>query len=248
MNILLINPNTSEFVTERAVAAARAVASPGTVIHGVTATFGAPIVNSEADLAIGTYAALELAAKHAHRYDAIGLAVSFDCGLDAIREICHKPVVGLAQASIQQAMRVAGRFAVISFAERTAPLYLKLVQQYASSERLATVKCLPTLPLQVLRNPAQLTLEVEKFMLDLIEQTDCQSLVLLATAFAGLSFDRVNNIELVDCVSAMVGQLEECILQPELGRAFSSAIFPERKTIQGVSAELARLYAEFPID
>jgi len=123
-----------------------------------------------------------------------------------------------------------------------------MCQQYSLKRRLSTVKFLQTLPLQVLSNPAHLTLEVEKFILDLIEQTDCQSLVLLATAFAGLSFDRVNNVELVDCVSAMVGQLEECILQPELGRTFSSAIFPERKTIQGVSAELARLFAEFPSD
>ena len=74
MKILLINPNTSEFVTERAVATARGAASPDTTIHGVTGTFGAPIINSKADVAIGAYSALELAAKFAREYDAVGLA------------------------------------------------------------------------------------------------------------------------------------------------------------------------------
>ena len=109
MKLLLINPNTSPFVTERAVEASRSVATPGTMIDGVTGTFGAPIINCEADLAIGAYSTLELAAKYAHGYDAVGLAVSFDCGLAAVREILDVPVVGLAEASVKKALEIGDR-------------------------------------------------------------------------------------------------------------------------------------------
>lgn len=41
MDILVVNPNSTRSMTDKIVEAARAVASPGTVIHGATAA-GAP--------------------------------------------------------------------------------------------------------------------------------------------------------------------------------------------------------------
>lgn len=246
MKLLLINPNTSEFVTERAVTAARAVITKGTVVDGVTGTFGAPIINSEADLAIGAYSALELAAKHAHGYDAIGLAVSFDCGLEAVREILDVPVVGLAEASVRQALNHGGRFAVISFAKRTQPLYLKLMRKYTDPANIAMVECLPALPTRVLQDPNELRVRVEEIVAEVTRDSGCDSVVLLATAFAGLTADLSSDIPVIDCVTAMIGTLEECVSIPKVGEEYSSAVFPEQKTIQGVSAQLARHYENFP--
>ena len=246
MKILLINPNTSEFVTARALQAARAVASPGTVIDAVTGTFGAPIINSEADLAIGAYSTLELAAQHARGYDAVGLAVSFDCGLQAIRELLDVPVVGLAEASVGQALKSGGRFAVVSFAPRTQPLYVKLMQNYCEPAQLAAVECLPALPAEVLKDPDQLKARMGEIVLDVTRQTQCDSIVLLATAFAGLAADLTNKIPLIDCVSAMVHTLEDCVSDGQVSEQFSSAVYPERKQIQGVSAELVNYYRNFP--
>lgn len=246
MNILLINPNTSEFVTDRAVAAARAAASDGTTIDGVTGTFGAPIINSEADIAIGAYSALELAAKYAAGYDAVGLAVSFDCGLSAIREILDVPVVGLAEASIQQVLDLGNRFSVISFGERTKPLYRKLVLTYADGSRLAGVNCIPGLPAKDLKDPSRLKMRAGQAVNDTIQQTDCDSIVLLATAFAGMAQGLPSKVPVVDCVTAMVGVLQRCVTDLEYGKLYVDTTSPERKKIQGVSAELENLYENFP--
>ncbi len=246
MKILLINPNTSRFVTDRAVASAQAAASTGTQVEGVTGMIGAPIINSAADLAVGAYSALELAAEHADEFDAVGLAVSFDCGLEAVRELLDAPVVGMAEACVRQALKFGDRFAVVSFAERTKPLYSKLMLKYADASQIAAVNCIPGLPAEVLQDPVQLQLLAEEAVAATVRQTDCDSVILLATAFAGLVSDLNSERPVVDCAAALIGVLEQCVSDPNTGALFSSSVFPERKLMQGVSEELANYYENFP--
>ncbi len=248
MKLLLINPNTSPFVTDRAVEASLSVATPTTEIDGVTGTFGAPIINSKADLAIGAYSTLELAARHARGYDAVGLAVSFDCGLGAVREILDVPVVGLAEACVQKALEIGDRFAVVSFAKRTQPLYTELMQQYAKPSQLAVVNCIPGLPSEILKDPVQLKMHAELAVAETILDSDCDSVIMLATAFAGLVSELAVKKPVIDCAMALVSVLERCVSDPVFGERFKSSVFPDRKLIQGVSPELAACYDNFSDD
>ncbi len=59
MRILLLNPNTSESITERLTAAARKAAAPGTVIVPLTAPRGVPYIATRAEAQIGGAIALE---------------------------------------------------------------------------------------------------------------------------------------------------------------------------------------------
>ncbi len=246
MRLLLINPNTSQFVTTKAVEVARAFASSGTVVQGVTGAFGAPIINSEADLAVGAYSALELAARHGSEFDAVGLAVSFDCGLQAVREILDVPVVGLAEASVRDALQFGDRFSVVSFAERTRPLYTRLIRQYADATQLRKITCISSLTVEVLKDADQLRRRAEEAVADMVQHTRCSSVILLATAFAGLRLDPAIGTPVVDCVAALVKCLEECVSNPNVGELFRSPVFPERKLMPGVSDELADCYRHFP--
>ena len=248
MKILLINPNTSEFVTQRALEAARVETPAGITVDGVTGTFGAPIINSEADLAIGAYSALELAARHAEGYDAVGLAVSFDCGLEAIRELLNVPVVGLAEASVMKALEIGNRYALISFGKRTEPLYSRLVQSYADITHLAELNCIPGLPAEVLKDPHKLGEHAEQAAAQVISKCDCNSVILLATAFAGLANDMSSEKPVIDCVAAMMEVLQRCLEDHQFGKKFRSDAHPERKVLLGVSDELTSLYANFPRD
>ena len=65
MKILLINSNTSQVVTDKVAAGARAVASPGTVILAVCGEFGARVMGTRSEEAIGHHSTIALAAKHA---------------------------------------------------------------------------------------------------------------------------------------------------------------------------------------
>lgn len=122
--ILVVNPNASVEVTDRYVAEACLLAGPGVTIEGVTGRFGARIVSAEAEHAIAAHSALELIAEHAAGFDAVILAISFDSGLEAARQVLPLPVVGTTEAALAAAR---GRVGVVTFGAASRPLYERLL-------------------------------------------------------------------------------------------------------------------------
>src|SRR3954452_271399 len=130
MRILVLNANTTAFVTETAAAEGGRVASPGTEIVPVTADFGAAIIATRTENAIAEYAAVTLAARHAAGCDAVVIAVSYDTGLRALREVLPIPVVGMTEAMLLTACMLGGRIGFISFGQRVQQAYRELVDSY----------------------------------------------------------------------------------------------------------------------
>ena len=246
LKILLINPNTSEFVTQRAVEAARSVVQADTTIEGVTGTFGAQIINSETDMVIGAHSAIDLAAKFAGGFDAVGLAVSFDVGLRAIREMLTIPVAGLAQASIWRALELGHKISIISFGERTKPLYERLALQYLTEDQLAGIYCIDSLSKAELKDSRKLRQRVAEETERARQRFDCDVVILLATAFAGLKVEELVDIAVVDSVHAMLRLLEHSAIEKDLFDSITDDTCPDKKIVKGVSAELADLYLHFP--
>src|SRR5215470_10215209 len=137
MRILVLNANTTDFVTQTAAAEGRRVASPGTEIVPVTAEFGAAIVGTRSEHAIAEHAAVTLAARHADGCDAIVIAVSYDTGLKALREMLSIPVVGMTEAALLTACMLGGPIGLISFGKRVWPIYRELIEGYGLARRIA---------------------------------------------------------------------------------------------------------------
>ncbi len=248
MRILLINPNTSEFVTHRALAAAKAAARPSTEIQGVTGQFGAPIINSEADIIIGAYSALDLAAEHGQNVDGIALAVSFDTGLAGLREVVSAPVSGMAESSLRAAAATGDSIGIISFASRTAPLYSKLARTCIAAHKFAGVHCIDGLTPAQLQEPQFLKRRLQAEIQLAAAQLRCDTVVLLATAFAGLSDGMAVDVNVIDAVATMLNELENAAVDPQLHRLLTCASWPERKIMTGLSAALEKKYRTFPQD
>jgi allantoin racemase len=136
--ILIVNPNTTAAVTKRFVAAARLVA-PQARIEGVTGKFGAAIVSTEAENVIAGYAALDLLASHWREYDAVILAISFDTGLEATRELLPIPVVGITEAMLLAAS-AHGNVGMITFGMVSTPLYRRLVTRHGFGDRIVGIE------------------------------------------------------------------------------------------------------------
>src|SRR3954447_26893164 len=137
MRILVLNANTTDFVTQTAAAEARRVASPGTEIVAVTADFGAAIVATRAEHAVAQHAAAVLAARHASGCDAWVIAVSYNTGLKAFPEMLAIPVVGMTEAALLPACMLGGPIGLISFGRRVWPLYRELIDGYGLAGRIA---------------------------------------------------------------------------------------------------------------
>ncbi|MFK7880856.1 aspartate/glutamate racemase family protein [Roseobacter sp.] len=126
--LLAINPNTSPEVTATFVSEARRIVPTSVTVDGVTGTFGARIVTSEAENIIAAHAALQLAAEHAGGVDGVILAISFDTGLRALSELLPVPVVGVTEAALLHAGDAP--LGAICFGATSQPLYSRLLYGY----------------------------------------------------------------------------------------------------------------------
>lgn len=125
MNILLLNGNTDEAITQRLANAARGMCAQE--ITPATARFGARYIASRAAVAVASHAVLDALAEHIGTdnpagYDAAIIACFGEPGLDAAREMFPLPVLGMADASIRAALRVAPRVAVLTGGAAWVPM------------------------------------------------------------------------------------------------------------------------------
>ncbi|MFN8758116.1 MAG: aspartate/glutamate racemase family protein [Tagaea sp.] len=137
MRLLLINANTSDFVTSKVRAAAEACAGPGTSIEAVTGTFGARVIASRTENAIAEHSAVALAAAHAPGKDGVLIAVSYDTGVRALREMLNVPVLGMTEAALHVACLTAGRVGLIVFGSRVLGLYRDVVDATGLAGKVA---------------------------------------------------------------------------------------------------------------
>ena len=135
--ILVINPNTTESVTDMVLVCCRQ-AHPDMQWDGATAAFGAPYIASEYAYAVAAHAMLDAYAAHYAGHDAVLIACFGDPGLLALREICGVPVVGLAQASFVAAA-ARGRFAVVTGGKAWGPMLERFARMHRLDAQLAGI-------------------------------------------------------------------------------------------------------------
>lgn len=135
MNLLLINPNTSEAMTAGIAAAARAVAAPGSTVHATQPTFGPRSIEGHYDEAIAAAGVAEQVRLHGNGADAVVIACFGDPGLDAAREATSAPVIGIAEAAFHAASFLATGFSVVTTMTRTCVIAEHLVHRYGFERR-----------------------------------------------------------------------------------------------------------------
>ena len=243
MRILLANPNTSQAVTDRIAAVARAAASAGTTIHAVTATAGVPYIATREEAVIGARAVLELFAEHAEGADAAVVAAFGDPGLGAARELLTIPVVGMAEAAMLTACMLGRRFAIVTFAPALGPWYREVVDYNGLGARCSGVHCLDEAFADVVHvaeeKPAQLVALCAQAV-----AAGAEVCILGGAPLAGLAAQIALQVAvpLVDAVAAAVRQAETlAALRPRKPVA-GSFRRPDAKAMTGLPAPLVRLF------
>jgi allantoin racemase len=213
MRILVLNANTTPFVTETAASEARRVASSGTEILSVTADFGAAIVGTRSEQAIAEHAAVVLAARHAKGCDAVVIAVSYDTGLKPVREMLNVPVVGMTEAALYCACMLGGPIGLISFGKRVWPMYRELIEGYGLSSRIAGSRVSDNTTAYQPGDTTALDAELVATAADLVEKDGAESIVVLGAVMAGAARrieDRVP-VPVLDGMRAAIPQAEALV-------------------------------------
>lgn len=185
MRLLLINANTTTAVTELCAAAARKVAAPDTQIVPVTGAFGAAIIESRAENAVAAHALLDALAANLPGADAVLIAVSYDTGLAAAREVAGIPVVGITQASLTTAGLMGQRIGLVTFG--TPWLYRELAASYGFADRLAGIETITAGARDAYSNPAVVLEAVTAAARRLVAEAGAEAVVLCGAAMAGMA-------------------------------------------------------------
>ena len=245
MRILLINPNISQSVSDMIGAEARRAASAATEIDVATAAFGVAYIETRFEALIGAYAAANLAAEHAGRYDALVIAAFGDPGIAGIREAVDVPVVGLTEAALMSACLLGGRFSIVAISRRITAWYRECVQANGLIDRLASIRCLD----QPLRDIGAVqddhTPRLRELCTRAVDEDGADAIILAGAPLAGLARSIRGDIAvpLVDGVSSAVRHAETLIaLAPGRARRGSYAPPPEKPN-QGLTPAMQALLA-----
>ncbi len=245
MKLLLVNPNTTQAVTDAVQAAARAAASPGTELKAVTGRFGPLVIGSRAENAIAQHGVLELVAQHAGGCDAVVLAVSLDTGLWACRELLPMPVIGMTEAGLLLGCTVGTRFGIVTYGRRMGPLYRELVESHGLASRLAGIATLDVTPEQTFSDPQIVRAAVVDAARRLVDGDGAEAVLLAGAAMATLAagLQAAVDVPLLDGVACAVA-LAEARAGLKLPRARSGSVSPTGgRTVVGVSSALGALFA-----
>lgn len=244
MRLLLINPNTTPAVTDQVLAVARGMASPGTELTGVTGRFGAAYVSSRSAYAIAGHAALDAWAaatgsEQGDAFDAVVLACFGDPGLDALRELCPVPVIGMADAAVAQAAGQGGRFGIVTGGERWEAMLREFVAARGLAGRLSGIHTVAPTGGDIARAPDA--------ALPLLAQACCDAaaagaerVILGGAGLAGLvpALAGAVPVPLIDSTQAALQAAEAAMASPETCTGHDATLPPVPST--GLSPALAR--------
>lgn len=245
MRLLIINPNTSDSVTELIGAEARRSASAGTELTVLTAPFGVAYIETRFEALIGAYATAQVAAEQHAGHDAVIVAAFGDPGLTGLREVLPVPVLGMTESALASACLLGHRFSIIAISQRIQAWYRETVEANGLIGRLASIRALDR-PLADIGsaqqdNRAQLRALCERA----VDEDRAEVIILAGAPLAGLARSLAGElpVPVVDGVSSAVRHAESLVtLKP--GRATRGSFAPPPvKPNRGLPEALARLLA-----
>jgi len=211
MEILVVNPNTTESMTDKIRAAAVAVAAPGTRVTAVSPATGPESIEGYYDEALAVPGLLEEVARGEARGVAGHVIACFDdTGLEAARALARAPVVGIGEAAFHVASLVAGRFSVVTTLGRSIPAIELNLLKYGLASRCARVRAaeVPVLALEDPASDARARIEAE--IEAALREDRAEAIVLGCAGMVDLAADlsRCHALPVIDGVAAAVTLVE----------------------------------------
>ena len=160
MRILVINPNTTQAMTDDIGRMARKYARPDTEIVAISPAYGPRSIEGHFEDYIAAAATVEEVAKNRDNFDAFIIACYGDPGLYACREVTDKPVIGIAEASMRMSAFLAHNFSIVTVLPRVRPLLEDLVRSVGMESRCASIRCCALTVLEIEEDPQRAVVEL----------------------------------------------------------------------------------------
>lgn len=138
MKIKIINPNTTQSMTDSVENLARRVARSDTRVWAVSPASGPDSIECYVDEHLAVPGVLKevIRGDREEGADAFIIACFGDPGLQAAREVTSKPVLGICESAITAAKFIAPYFSIVSVLDRSRKVTEDVVANYGSGEIL----------------------------------------------------------------------------------------------------------------
>ena len=211
--VLLINPNTTQSMTDTMVAQLTARAPAGTQIRAVTAGFGHPVIATRVAYAVAARAVLDAYAGFHEPHDAVILGCFGDPGLEALREVATVPVIALADASFHAARALGRPFAVLTAGPAWKPMLEERLALHPARDLCLEVHALAGTGLDFADHSAA-AIGVLNTAAHQLAAAGAGAIILGGAALAGLASRLTAPVRFVDCIDAALTQAMEASAPP----------------------------------
>jgi len=216
MRILLINPNSTEAMTDAVVAASRRFVANDVEIIGATSSYGPPSIEGYYDEVFSIPPMLEKIDAYISdsvngnegQIDGVVIACFDDTGVDAARSLLEVPVIGICQAALQTTSLLANSFSIVTTLGRSVPALKHLVNKYGYADICRNVRAseIPVLELEKLSSEKQGSKAEDKIKAEIelaLEEDNAEAIVLGCAGMVDLT-ERLSDYFKVPVVEGVV--------------------------------------------
>ena len=190
MRIFVINPNSSEHVTDHVRETLMKIKRADTELTVVCPKHGPISIESAYDEALAAYHILPLVQQaNDEGYDAVILACFSDPGLDAAKEISRIPVIGIEESTLHMATMLGHKFSIMTGMRRRVPTRDCHCRERGVTDSFASSPALEMSVVEMDANPAKAKARIIEKARKAVEEDGAEVIILGCAGLAGYSED-----------------------------------------------------------
>ena len=232
--ICIINPNTTKAMTQKIDLTAKKFASVDTEIVSVEPNVGPESIEGFYDEAFCIPGLVEEIEKHSDA-DSYIIACFDDTGLEVIRSITEKPVIGIGEAAYHIATMVAGNFTVITTLSRSIRPLTHNLKKYGLFENCVKVTAIEV-PVLDLENISKENLDkLDKGIQDTKKNDNAEAIILGCAGMADLAknLETKHKLPVIEGVSSAIVLAESLVKLKIKTSKVGSYALPRKKDYMG---------------
>jgi len=210
LKILCINPNSSQEVTVGIEKICKEYLLPNTEIEVKYIKEAPPDIESYRDAAVSVKYLLDKFKKWKEQYDGFIIACHSDVGVDLLRELTEKPVIGIGEASMLFALPLGHKFSILSLKRKKIPQKEDLVRKYGLENRCASIRITG---LGVIASDEEKREKLMKEGIKAVKEDEAEVLILGCAGMAGFDkeIEKIVGVPVIDGVVSALLIMESLI-------------------------------------
>ncbi|WP_457754215.1 aspartate/glutamate racemase family protein [Thermococcus sp.] len=212
MKILVINPVGTSMWNENDKKIYQSFASPGTKIEVINLEDGPISIETRKAEVEVIPKIVDIALKHHKKYDAIIINCCADPGVDVLRSLLDKPIIGPCESSLAIASTLGKRIGIVTVSKTGIPIFEELIRKLKFEEFVVSIRAIDLSVPEIDRDKGK-TIKLLLEECKKAEDNGAEVILLGCTGFAGFAkeLEKHLDIPVIDPAGASVKMAETLI-------------------------------------